>query len=69
MLSLITTSVVLDGIATNARGVRTERGGAWHPSTARNLLVREIPGDPVSWSARLARSRREIAADDVMPQE
>lgn len=27
--------------ALNARGVRTARGGDWHPTTVRNLLVRE----------------------------
>jgi hypothetical protein len=36
----------LDGIALalNARGVRTDRGGAWHPNTVRNLLAREASG-------------------------
>ena len=28
--------------ALNARGIRTARGGAWHDSTVRNLLVREV---------------------------
>ncbi len=28
----------------NARGIRTARGGAWHDSTVRNLLVRELVG-------------------------
>jgi len=34
----------LDGTAAalNARGVRTARGGAWHPTTVRNLLAREV---------------------------
>jgi DNA invertase Pin-like site-specific DNA recombinase len=27
--------------ALNARGIRTARGGAWHSSTVRNLLLRE----------------------------
>jgi hypothetical protein len=27
--------------ALNARGIRTARGGEWHHSTVRNLLVRE----------------------------
>jgi DNA invertase Pin-like site-specific DNA recombinase len=33
----------LDGIASalNARGVRSARGGAWHPAAVRNLLARE----------------------------
>jgi hypothetical protein len=33
----------LDGIAAalNARGVRSARGGAWHPATVRNLIARE----------------------------
>jgi hypothetical protein len=30
--------------ALNARGIRTARGGAWHDSTVRNLLARELPG-------------------------
>jgi len=30
--------------ALNARGVRTARGGAWHSSTVRNLLAREVVG-------------------------
>jgi hypothetical protein len=28
--------------ALNARGIRTARGGAWHDSTVRNLLAREV---------------------------
>ena len=28
--------------ALNARGVRTARGGDWHATTVRNLLVREV---------------------------
>jgi DNA invertase Pin-like site-specific DNA recombinase len=28
--------------ALNARGIRTARGGAWHASTVRNLLQREV---------------------------
>jgi DNA invertase Pin-like site-specific DNA recombinase len=28
--------------ALNARGIRTARGGAWHNSTVRNLLAREV---------------------------
>lgn len=28
--------------ALNSRGVRTARGGRWHPTTVRNLLAREI---------------------------
>ena len=28
--------------ALNARGVRTARGGAWHSTTVRNLLQREL---------------------------
>ena len=30
--------------ALNARGIRTARAGAWHDSTVRNLLAREIAG-------------------------
>jgi DNA invertase Pin-like site-specific DNA recombinase len=30
--------------ALNARGIRTARGGAWHDSTVRNLLARELAG-------------------------
>ena len=30
--------------ALNARGIRTARGGAWHDSTVRNLLAREVVG-------------------------
>ncbi len=30
--------------ALNARGVRTARGGKWHATTVRNLLVREMVG-------------------------
>ena len=30
--------------ALNARGIRTARGGAWHDSTVRNLLLREVSG-------------------------
>jgi DNA invertase Pin-like site-specific DNA recombinase len=30
--------------ALNARGIRTARGGAWHDSTVRNLLAREMVG-------------------------
>jgi DNA invertase Pin-like site-specific DNA recombinase len=35
----------LDGIADalSARGVRTRRGGSWHASTVRNLLLRRAP--------------------------
>jgi DNA invertase Pin-like site-specific DNA recombinase len=34
----------LKGIAgaLNARGVRTARGGLWHPTTVRNLLARDL---------------------------
>jgi hypothetical protein len=41
--------------ALNARGVRTARGGAWHQSNVRNLLLR---GDalPVPEPAPLAES-------------
>ena len=58
-LFLITVSVLralrtagiatLDGIASalNARGVRTDRGGTWHPNTVRNLLAREASGEAV----------------------
>ena len=37
----------LDGIAAalNARGVRTDRGGASHPNAVRNLLARDGCGD------------------------
>ena len=28
--------------ALNARGIRTARGGAWHDSTVRNLLARQV---------------------------
>lgn len=31
--------------ALNARGVRTARGGEWHSSTVRNLLLREAAND------------------------
>jgi DNA invertase Pin-like site-specific DNA recombinase len=30
--------------ALNARGIRTSRGGAWHDSTVRNLLFRDVVG-------------------------
>jgi hypothetical protein len=30
--------------ALNARGIRSARGGAWHDSTVRNLLLREVLG-------------------------
>jgi hypothetical protein len=30
--------------ALNARGVRTARGGRWHATTVRNLLVRQSCG-------------------------
>lgn len=30
--------------ALNARGIRTARGGAWHDSTVRNLLARQVVG-------------------------
>jgi DNA invertase Pin-like site-specific DNA recombinase len=37
----------LKGIAgaLNARGIQTARGGLWHPTTVRNLLVRDIPAE------------------------
>ena len=35
--------------ALNARGVRTARGGDWHPTTVRNLLVRREKGEGVNW--------------------
>ena len=40
----------LEGIASalNARGIQTARGGHWHPTTVRNLLVREQTNIPVA---------------------
>jgi DNA invertase Pin-like site-specific DNA recombinase len=35
----LTTLAAIAG-ALNARGVRTARGGPWHPATVRNLLLR-----------------------------
>jgi hypothetical protein len=32
--------------ALNARGVRTARGGTWHASTARNIVMREASVTP-----------------------
>jgi DNA invertase Pin-like site-specific DNA recombinase len=31
--------------ALNARGVRTARGGLWHPTTVRKLLARDISAE------------------------
>jgi len=33
--------------ALNARGVRSARGGTWHPDTVRNLVARVIQECPV----------------------
>ena len=53
--------------ALNARGIQTARGGAWHPTTVRNILRRENEAAFLMAKAGLEDTEKTVPADHGHP--